>query len=305
MFFAFTVVYLVAALTAALIPQKALIVYDGKTIAVETRKILVRDILKENKIEVSSFDRVSPSPDSCLADTSGVIEVKKAKKVFFKKAGLAEVFYSFAETRSQLESELGLKDTSQVGFLLSGSFDKSLLLVAEKVSWVNDEKLVYFYDKNQNEKNQIPGVKKVNVRELYFGKRLIAVRAVGEKVVKWPAKKIASKSVMHRKKTYLASRGDSKRPEHGNRLIMIATAYAPGAGAGYITATGKRAQYGIAAVDPDVIPLGTRLYIPGYGYAVAADTGGAIQGMRIDLCFNSRSEAIRWGRRRVEVYIVK
>ena len=78
-----------------------------------------------------------------------------------------------------------------------------------------------------------------------------------------------------------------------------------------ITATGAKATYGIVAVDPKVIPLGTRLYIETtdgsfiYGTAVAADTGGAIKGNRIDLCFNSRKEARNFGRRQVKVYILK
>lgn len=88
-------------------------------------------------------------------------------------------------------------------------------------------------------------------------------------------------------------------------ISMEASAYLPtdGNGAG-ITATGAVAQRGIVAVDPDVIPLGTRVYIPGYGTAVAADTGGAIRGNKIDLCMESYGEAINFGRRSVEVYIL-
>jgi 3D (Asp-Asp-Asp) domain-containing protein len=58
------------------------------------------------------------------------------------------------------------------------------------------------------------------------------------------------------------------------------------------------------AVDPDVIPLGTRLYIPGYGLALAADTGGDIVGNRIDLCMEAHSDAWSFGRRMVKVYIL-
>jgi 3D (Asp-Asp-Asp) domain-containing protein len=59
------------------------------------------------------------------------------------------------------------------------------------------------------------------------------------------------------------------------------------------------------AVDPKVIPLGTNLYIEGYGYAVAADTGGAIKGNKIDLCFEeSNSELRKFGRKNVTVYIL-
>lgn len=89
-------------------------------------------------------------------------------------------------------------------------------------------------------------------------------------------------------------------------MTMEATAYLPsdGGGAG-ITATGIPATYGVAAVDPAVIPLGSRLYIPGYGEAIAADTGGAIYGYRIDLCMESYSEAMNFGRRDVTVYVLR
>ncbi len=63
-------------------------------------------------------------------------------------------------------------------------------------------------------------------------------------------------------------------------------------------------HHGVVAVDPRVIPLGSHLYIPGYGRAVAGDTGGAIIGHRIDLAFNSYGDAIRFGRRPVKVYVL-
>jgi 3D (Asp-Asp-Asp) domain-containing protein len=65
-----------------------------------------------------------------------------------------------------------------------------------------------------------------------------------------------------------------------------------------------KAKKGVAAVDDRVIPMGTRLYVPGYGFAVAADRGSAIKGHRIDLCFDTYAEAIRWGRRKVQVYVL-
>jgi 3D (Asp-Asp-Asp) domain-containing protein/peptidoglycan hydrolase CwlO-like protein len=72
-----------------------------------------------------------------------------------------------------------------------------------------------------------------------------------------------------------------------------------------ITATGLRARKGIVAVDPRVIPLGTKLFIPGYGEALAADTGGWIKNDRIDLCFESLEECFRFGRRKIRVYLVE
>ena len=90
---------------------------------------------------------------------------------------------------------------------------------------------------------------------------------------------------------------------------MEATAYAPdmiscGKTDG-ITAIGLRAGYGIVAVDRRVIPLGTRLYVEGYGPALAGDVGGAIRGNRIDLCYNTHAEAVRFGRRMVKVHILE
>lgn len=89
-------------------------------------------------------------------------------------------------------------------------------------------------------------------------------------------------------------------------LTMEATAYLPTDGDGYgITATGIPATYGVVAVDPYVIPLGSRLYIPGYGEAIAADTGGAIIGYRIDLCMESYDACMEFGRRNVTVYVLR
>jgi 3D (Asp-Asp-Asp) domain-containing protein len=87
---------------------------------------------------------------------------------------------------------------------------------------------------------------------------------------------------------------------------MVATAYSNlGNGPwGNKTATGARCRRGIIAVDPRVIPLGTRLYVEGYGECVAGDTGGAIKGMRIDLFMDRESECNRWGRRRVKVVVL-
>ena len=89
-------------------------------------------------------------------------------------------------------------------------------------------------------------------------------------------------------------------------MSMEATAYLPtdGSSAG-ITATGIKATYGVVAVDPRVIPLGTKVYIPGYGVALAADTGGAIKGYKIDLCMETYSECMQFGRRNVTVYVLE
>ena len=88
---------------------------------------------------------------------------------------------------------------------------------------------------------------------------------------------------------------------------MVATAYTADSAQAVPTgrtATGMAARYGVVAVDPRVIPLGSRLYIQGYGTAIAADTGGAIRGNRIDLCMDSYRSAIDFGRQPVKVYVL-
>ena len=101
---------------------------------------------------------------------------------------------------------------------------------------------------------------------------------------------------------------------------MVATAYDlsyestgkyPGDPEYGITASGTLAQPGTVAVDPSVIPLGTKLYIastdgsPDYGYATALDTGGAIKGYRVDLFMEDGTDALNFGIRQVKVYVLE
>jgi 3D (Asp-Asp-Asp) domain-containing protein len=93
-------------------------------------------------------------------------------------------------------------------------------------------------------------------------------------------------------------------------LEMEATAYYPGAEDTWpyssgIAASGLKAGYGMAAVDPKVIPLRTKVYVEGYGFAIAGDKGGAIKGRKIDLCFDTYEEAVRYGRKKVTVHILR
>ena len=67
------------------------------------------------------------------------------------------------------------------------------------------------------------------------------------------------------------------------------------------TASGLPVGPGVVAVDPAVIPLGTRMFVPGYGPAVAADVGSAVKGSIIDLWFSTTAQALAWGRRTVTI----
>ncbi|MCE9557515.1 MAG: G5 domain-containing protein [Armatimonadetes bacterium] len=88
-------------------------------------------------------------------------------------------------------------------------------------------------------------------------------------------------------------------------VVMEATAYHPYEGSSTgSTATGISAKFGVVAVDPRVIKLGTMVFVEGYGFAIAADTGGAIKGNKIDLCMLDKRAIYNFGRRKVRVHIL-
>ena len=92
--------------------------------------------------------------------------------------------------------------------------------------------------------------------------------------------------------------------KYWRNLNVYATSYDPNCtGCSNTTATGMRAGYGVIAVDPNIIPLGTQVYIPGYGTAIAGDTGGSIQGNVIDLGFNDLSEGW-WSSKYTNIYLL-
>ncbi len=88
----------------------------------------------------------------------------------------------------------------------------------------------------------------------------------------------------------------------GREIYVTSTAYTASCnGCSGTTATGVNLHANpnakVIAVDPKVIPLGSKVYVDGYGYAIASDTGGAIKGNKIDVFFPSNSDAYRWGRK--------
>lgn len=120
-------------------------------------------------------------------------------------------------------------------------------------------------------------------------------------------REILSQRVVTAPTTQVVSRGNQTTVSRGGQdfhfkraYLMRATAYSIPGGT---TATGDEAKWGVVAVDPNVIPLGSEVYVEGYGEATALDTGSAIKGNRIDLFMNSKEAAISWGVRYVVVYV--
>ena len=71
-----------------------------------------------------------------------------------------------------------------------------------------------------------------------------------------------------------------------------------------VTSSGTNAKVGTIAADTKIYPYGTRMKIPGYGWGVVEDIGGAIKGARIDLFFNSHKDALEWGRKSVDIEVI-
>lgn len=134
--------------------------------------------------------------------------------------------------------------------------------------------------------------------EFRIGQKLVASKKT-EVMIKEPKPAVIAMG----RSGFATSRGSFNR---STVMTVEATAYTPydGSSTGR-TATGRKANYGVIAVDPKVIPLNSLVYVEGYGFAVAADTGGAIKGHRIDVCFPDNGKVRAWGRKKVVIHVFK
>lgn len=157
------------------------------------------------------------------------------------------------------------------------------------------------------------GLKKIRISKIFENGKLKEEKILDETIVKEAVPEIIERGTRN---VMASSRGTFR---YKNVLTMTATAYdlsykstgkKPGDKGYGLTASGTKARPGVVAVDPNVIPLGTKLYVasldgsPDYGFCVAEDTGGAIKGNKIDLFFETAGEVARFGRRKVKVYIL-
>ena len=138
------------------------------------------------------------------------------------------------------------------------------------------------------------GEKEITYELIYEDGKLVEKNLVSEKVIKNPTDKVIKKGT--KEEITVASRGSNSR-----QMSVIATAYATGT----ITSTGTKPKWGTIAVDPNVIPYGTKVYIPKFNMTFTAeDCGGAIKGNKIDIFMGSKKEAYSWGRRTIDIYIL-
>lgn len=160
----------------------------------------------------------------------------------------------------------------------------------------------------------VDGFRRIYIQKEFINGELNNTEFLKEEIVSNPVSNIIEKGT---KDVILTSRGNTS---YRKAITMSATAYDlsfescgknPGDKWYGITASGTKARPGVVAVDPKVIPLGTKLYVESldgtkdYGFAIAEDTGGAIKGNKIDLFFESSTDVYKFGRRKVKVYIIK
>ncbi len=329
--------YIVAVLIAALIvvvcvtgfvwAQKGVIVVvDGESRPMKTQSDTVSMVLAEAGIPVCEGDVVTPGPETLVTDGM-VIVVLHATHVSLDLQGGAVDVAVVGDTVADALIAAGIDPSC--GVATEPSLDAP---IADGMSIKVDDVFVRVVEETveipfetvaEDDAAKSRGSRTI-VTEGVAGKMMRVYRVlvtngvegpralIAEKIVSEPVDEIVAVGTKRSTGYTVASRGGTstsastaKAPTSGTAMRVTTTAYAPGvAGVGTRTATGAKAGFGIAAVDPSVIRLGTRIYVPGYGYAIAADTGGAIKGSRVDLCFNTAAEAFAWGRRTVSITIV-
>ena len=145
------------------------------------------------------------------------------------------------------------------------------------------------------------GVKELVYEVVYEDGQPISKILLEENIITKAKNKIIKKGTKEKEKTESKKKSTSKN-SLGKKITVSATAYS---GDG-ITATGTVPRWGTIAVDPTIIPYGTKVYIPQFNeYFIAEDCGGGIKGNKIDIFMNSESQCNSWGKRTIDIYIVE
>ena len=274
-------------------PKTYIISDQGSMKTVRSIYETVGEVLKDQEVELGELD-YTPLEASERIEEDTIIEVVRVKeevvvensKIAFEKIKENDSNIYKGELKLKQKGVEGLKATHTKNRYENGNLVDSEVVKVETISEKKDH-IVLVGTKNKPVPKPKPVVK-----------------------AKAPTRNTISRNV----KTNNSNNSSSVAgPSQGGRTItMNATAYdlsyastgkRPGDRGYGITASGMKARYGVVAVDPRVIPLGTKLYIEGYGNAIAGDTGGAIKGNKIDLFFNTAGEVRNFGRRQVRVTI--
>lgn len=288
---------------------------NGSTETIFTYEKTVGDFLEKQGIELANKDAIRPSIDSEIENDMNIV-ITSPKSFHIKDGNRVLITEASGYTVGEVLENLGIKinELDRLNTSLDEVAKEGMSIIINRV----------VEEKVQN-KVEIPfeTEKRENANMLEGETKVITAGVVGEKVEDvlntYVNGKIENSEVL---KTEISKEpvkevievGTKKAPQTPNGqkvkkvIVMQATAYDPTAGS--MTASGTRARVGAVAVDPRVIPLGSKLYIESmdgfasYGYATAEDTGGAIKGNRIDLFYSTNAQANRFGRRNVKVYVL-
>lgn len=292
---------------------------DGQRLKLVTRATTIGELLKSEGVAFSARDLVSPAPPSPLIQGQSVT-VRHAYPVVLTLDYETDIIWTLSGSVKEVLAEHGISAKTEMRVdksLADGISPGTRIQVAflkHRVETVDEE--IPYSTKKVDDANLVKGKTKVRtagqkgIRRKTVDHILAAGREISAKIIKDEVAAAPREEViaMGTKLPQMVVRGPAAAPlisRGGRAIMMVATGYAANTGgAGSRTATGTGVYRGVVAVDPRVIPLGTRLYIDGYGEAIAADTGGAIRGNRIDLGFGSGAEALGWGRRSVTVHFL-
>jgi len=288
----------------------------------------VEDLLGEREIVLEDEDRVVPEPGTPLQDGLE-ITIKRAVPVLLTVDGEVKSFKTAADTVGGALDGAGLEieaeDIVEPGMKNPVETGMDIKVVRVGHVMLTLEKEVPFETVIKYDDGMYKGTEKVlekgengkmseEIRVVYHDGEEVSRQTVKEEVIKEPSNRVVSRGTMDSIET---SRGTVR---FKRAIKMSATAYdatfeSTGKNPDHpqygITRSGTKVRPGVVAVDPKVIPLGTKLYVKSqdgtsdYGFASAEDTGGAIKGNKIDLYYESPEDVRKYGRRNVLVYILE
>lgn len=296
------------------------LVINGEKTEIVTYKDTVKGALHDKGIKLEPKDKVTPSLESKISKNQ-TINVNKAVSVKVKtEGGERDIVSAEDNIEDMLKSEgISFDDDDKIipdrkECLKDGMNVEVVKVYVKKVTEIHpidfktevkrDESKPQTYVEVLNHGQD--GKKKVTRELVYENGKEVSSSIVKELVLKEPVNKEVIKGT---KEAKIISRGENGI-NFKKKLSVKSTAYNhPKNSKEAYTASGMhvlrdKSGYSTVAVDPSVIPLGTKLYVEGYGYAIAADTGSAIRGNRIDLFFNTEAEASNWGVKNLDVYIL-
>ena len=299
--------------------NKVHIVKDNEKKTVWTTAGTVAELLKEQKIVLKEQDQISPKPQTAIKNKMNIdlniafyltfVDRGKEQKVWATSATVADFLTQQGIKLNELDRvEPSLTDTiSENGVVNVIRVEKVTDVVEEPVQFAVVTKKDESLEKGKEEivaPGKLGRVSKQYEVVLENGKE-VSRKLINEQSITEKQDKVVA--VGTKELALQVSRGAD---ETGTEFYVTATAYTASCnGCSGRTATGLNLRANpnmkVIAVDPSVIPLGTKVYVEGYGYAVAADTGGAIKGYIIDLFMPSKAEAYRWGRKKVKIKVLQ